>query len=376
MRILAGVGVVIALFAGGFVTGRWWAAAELATTAEPLPMSAAEPVAGPPGADLRLDRAAALVPEFGRAVERRDWPGLVRLVETARVEGRPAEFQTLYTAMRALARELVAADAPVEAITLLRAFSELNPQDHDVRFELAGASLAAGEYAAALTPLLEILAAPLTTEVAERAAEELDRIVALEAARLSLDGNAEALIALYQALVVAEPTREAHQAALVLAQLEAGDVDSAESTLASIPGFELATEELDALAQRVRGERSELRLERGQGELYATVSGGAETVRLLVDTGASQTALSPAALARLTARRTDEVRRVLTANGPIEARVFEVPELELAGRTFSAVPVLELLSVPVAADGLLGLDLLQQIGEVAIGQRVQPAASP
>ena len=349
----------------GFGAGQWWAQQRIATASEPVALK--PDVRAATGSDgSAISSAGRQVPALAAALQARDWDAMVRLVERARLEGRDEEFAVLYPALRAVAEDLVAAEAAREAAELLSTFTALNPADAEARFALADAWLAADEPAQALAPVLEILSAPLTQEIAQRAAAYRDRLVDLERERLMLAQDADGLVALYEQLQAAEPTNEMHQVGLAQAQLDAGQLAAAEATLRSIAGFEADAETLAQLRQELEARSSELKLDRQGDELYAAVAGGGRELRLPVDTGASQTALSPATLAVLDARRTGEIRRVLTAAGEIEAAVFEVAELELAGRAFAAVEVLELASLPRGADGLLGLDLLQQVGDLSV----------
>ncbi|MEM1432860.1 MAG: retropepsin-like aspartic protease [Pseudomonadota bacterium] len=365
MRILAGLAVVIALFGTGFGVGQWWALERAATASEPVALKPDAAAAVADDASV-ISSAGRALPAFAAALEARDWDAMVRLVEHARLEGRDAEFAALYPALRAVAADLVAAEAPEEAAQLLATFTALNPADAEARFALADAWLAADAPAQALTPVLEILSAPLTQDIALQAAEYRDRLVALERERLALDGDTAGLIALYERLRAAEPTNEMHQVGLARAQLEAGELTAADATLRSIVGFEADTDTLDSLRDDIEARGSELRIDRQGNELYTAAAGAGRELKLLVDTGASQTALSSEALAALDARRTGEIRRVLTAAGEIEAAVFEVAELELAGRAFAPVEVLELTALPRDADGLLGLDLLKEVGDLSV----------
>ncbi|MEM6708372.1 MAG: retropepsin-like aspartic protease [Pseudomonadota bacterium] len=365
MRILAGLVVAIALLALGFVGGRWWNQEAAATNRVAL----AAPAEGARGAQTlastsAIDQAARLVPAFAAAVSERDWPTVVDLLEAARLENRGADFDALYAGMRALARELVAADAAADAGLLLEAYLQLNPQDYELRFQLAESWLAAGDPQRALKPILEVLAAPLTAELAERAALERDRIVALAAEQIDDRSEPDDLVALHEALLEAEPANEGHRLRLAAAQLEAGSIDAAAATLETVARFSVDADEYAALQEAIRLQRSQLQLERGDRELMASAASVGEGLRMLVDTGATQTALSSDALARIGAQPTGESRRVLTAGGTVVADVYLVAELELGGRRFEDVPVLELSSLPERTDGLLGLDLLQRLGAI------------
>lgn len=83
-----------------------------------------------------------------------------------------------------------------------------------------------------------------------------------------------------------------------------------------------------------------------------------ETARLVLDTGATATALSPRIVQRLglTVRRDPSVT-VRTAGGSVQAGIARIDSLEVGGRRVAPVDVLVFDAVP-GADGLLGMDFL------------------
>nr|WP_242698700.1 retropepsin-like aspartic protease [Alteromonas sp. 5E99-2] len=86
-------------------------------------------------------------------------------------------------------------------------------------------------------------------------------------------------------------------------------------------------------------------------------------VRLLIDTGASITALSARTVDRLTEKYDAEflgVFQVSTASGVIDAPMVAFRELQLGKFTFSDLPVIVLPSDPFdEAEGLLGMNVLR-----------------
>ena len=82
---------------------------------------------------------------------------------------------------------------------------------------------------------------------------------------------------------------------------------------------------------------------------------------LLVDTGATVTTLTREVLRTSGARRLRDTARIRTANGVVEAAVYEVPLLDVQGHRFENVRVLELPVELPGLDGLLGLDLVDQM---------------
>jgi predicted aspartyl protease len=80
-----------------------------------------------------------------------------------------------------------------------------------------------------------------------------------------------------------------------------------------------------------------------------------------VDTGATITSLSKVALRRLGASREDANVRLQTASGIIDADLYRVAALEIEGRLFENLRVVELPIEISGVDGLLGVDILDQL---------------
>lgn len=83
-----------------------------------------------------------------------------------------------------------------------------------------------------------------------------------------------------------------------------------------------------------------------------------QTVRLVLDTGATATVLSPAVAQRLGLKvRRDPPVLVRTAGGTVTAGTAEVAALEVGGRRAGPLQVVVHDAVP-GADGLLGMNFL------------------
>jgi clan AA aspartic protease (TIGR02281 family) len=91
--------------------------------------------------------------------------------------------------------------------------------------------------------------------------------------------------------------------------------------------------------------------------VQARINGG-EPVRLVLDTGATATVISPGAAQRLGLLvRRDPPVLIRTAGGMVTAGTAEVTELEVGGRRAGPLQVLVHDAVP-GADGLLGMNFL------------------
>ncbi|MGI9324671.1 MAG: aspartyl protease family protein [Pseudomonadales bacterium] len=356
--------LIVVAFGIGLLAGKRWGeeAQELVTApapAVPAPTSA-EPA-----------RPTVTVPGFAEAVAARDWDALVAMLESASFENRDSDHAQLYGGMRRVAADLVAAGAVDDVVVLLGSFAELNPQDHEVRFQLALALQAVDRFVEALAPTFEILQAPLTHEVRVRAQLLRDELVSAEVERLErqdeIDPN-QALIALYESLVQQEPVNDQHRAALAQAYLAAGEVAAASQTIDAIAGYGVPAATIEELRSAVALARSGIELRQEATGMFASVRVAGQGLDLLLDTGATQTALTPAALESVQAVRLERSVNVRTAGGPIVAPLYQLGEFEFAGTRFSDLEVIALGSLPPGTDGLLGMDVLSVVGEIAIEQ--------
>lgn len=360
----------VALFATGLVLGKRWGDSADAVVLEAAPPAQVASPAAPQGDDvLRVP-----VPGFAEAVAARDWDALIGLLESASFENRDADHTALYVGMRAVAADLVAADAVADAQALLEGYAALNPQDHDIRFELARVLQSDGRFAAALGPVFEVLDAPLTFEDREAAEQLRDALIAAEVERLEAVAAEQGvpasgeLVALYENLTRREPINDAHRAALVEVLLADGQVAAAAETLSAMAGYGVPLDTIEALQSQVALQQDKSGLQSRAGSLYASASAAGANLNLLLDTGATQTALKPATLARIGARPINRTVRVRTAGGEVTAPLFELEQFEFAGTRLAQLQVIALAELPGEVDGLLGMDVLNQVGELALDQ--------
>ncbi|MFK7915459.1 MAG: tetratricopeptide repeat protein [Pseudomonadales bacterium] len=360
----------VVLFASGLVMGKRWGATAEAVVLETAPPAQVVSAPAPKGDDV----LRVAVPGFAEAVAARDWQALVGLLESASFENRDADHAALYAGMRAVAADLVAADAVDDAQVLLESYAALNPQDHEIRFELAQALQQDGRFAAALQPVFEVLDAPLTFEDREAAEQLRDSLIIAEVERLELEAAVQgepasvALVAFYESLSLREPINDSHRAALVEVLLADGQVTAAAHTLNAMAGYGVPLETIEALQSQINLQQDQSGLESRSGSLYASASAAGTPLNLLLDTGATQTALTPAALDRVRARPVNRTVRVRTAGGEVTAPLFELEQFEFAGTRLAQLQVIALRELPGDVDGLLGMDVLNQVGELALDQ--------
>jgi clan AA aspartic protease (TIGR02281 family) len=92
--------------------------------------------------------------------------------------------------------------------------------------------------------------------------------------------------------------------------------------------------------------------------MHVQVSAAGQPLRLLVDTGASTSAISRAAASALSSVSTQQSVQVRTAAGTISAEVHRVTDVRVGELRLPYLDVLVLEQPPPGADGLLGMDVL------------------
>lgn len=183
---------------------------------------------------------------------------------------------------------------------------------------------------------------------------------------------------LYQMLYEAHPGYAYFQYELGLAQLSLGDTITAKSQFNAIQ-YDLdigpaAQEQLALLKQTENQQKTNEQQEQprsndivvpltrvGNSFLVSSSINGRQT-QLLLDTGASITALSPSLIERLNLPATGEVIRLSTANGITEARLYHAKRIQLGRVIARDLVIAEIeLGNTERFQGLLGTDLLNQI---------------
>lgn len=212
----------------------------------------------------------------------------------------------------------------------------------------------------AFGPLFEILQYPPSPEVARDARARIDALEGDHASALAQRREFHPLVAFYARLLELDPANDRYRLAEAewLAALE--EYDRAEGVLREV-GDEYADQAV-ALAARLQFARAGIPVERHGDRLIVEARISNHPVRLLVDTGATMSSLSPSLLRRLGARRERSTATVVTASGVISAPVYTVDEVVVGEQRFVDHPLLGLELPSGGVDGLLGMDVLGSTG--------------
>lgn len=264
------------------------------------------------------------------------------------------------------AQQLAESGRGLDAIALVQAYHQV-AGDQQALFTLSDLLMMDGQMLAALEPLFQILDYPESPQLAERARRRLELIITAQEQLLSNAADTAGLISFFERLVNREPGYDGHRLKLARWMLQAGDLTSAAATLQQTGSNGVTDVEREQLAAEIAAEAQVLPIDRVGDGYFATVRvvpgsyAGAHSLRLLVDTGATTTSFSAEVLDTMGARRLSERVRVNTANGVTEMATYRLESLQLGDMTVNDLTVLALPSTPGGVDGLLGMDVLDQL---------------
>ncbi|MEA2093266.1 MAG: TIGR02281 family clan AA aspartic protease, partial [Pseudomonadota bacterium] len=276
------------------------------------------------------------------------------------------------------ARILIADQRFSSAEQLLQLFLITAYRDVEARALLAEAYYGHKDFRAAIDQLYESRGYAYRPDTLERINWRLRSIVTEQAEALKRSNNHSSLLALYQHLTQLEPDHASYFIELAAAQLAFDDRESARRSLllvsqdpdvgshaqAMLTELYLATDETQDAEQPVPlTEVAGIPLHRsGHHFLVDARPNNARSIRLLIDTGASLTILTPDTLERLGIHYTNtgKTNVFTTANGLVRAHVYTLDALSVGDWQVSRLEIGVLdLGDGSGIDGLLGMNFLQ-----------------
>jgi clan AA aspartic protease (TIGR02281 family) len=323
-----------------------------------------------------------LVGEYADSVtqllQRHAYPEAVARYDSLQALTDTAGMQQARAAILLHAQERVKSRDFAAAAQLLQRFLVAAYRDPEARLLLAETYHGQQDYLAAMAQLYEARGAAYRPAMLARITRRIRLVVSKQAELYRKNADSRGLLALYQELTQLEPDYAGWFVELAIAQLALDDRDAAQRSLALIiydPDVgeqaqlmltklqQSATVAHDtdpvALATAVAG----IPLVRsGQHFLVDAGPGNAGSLRLLIDTGASMTMVTPGALQRqgVRYRDTGKSRVFNTANGPVRAPIYILEALSVGDWSVQQleIGVLE-LGGQTGIDGLLGMNFLK-----------------
>jgi clan AA aspartic protease (TIGR02281 family) len=310
-------------------------------------------------------------------LESRDYAAAMERYEALQAHADEASAQRARRALLAEARRLVAQADYRSATDLLNRYLQSDYRDVEAHLLLAEALQGAGDLRAAIGRLYEAKGQAWRPETLQELDRRIRAVVTAYADALGQRGDSAGLLALYQDLTQLEPSYAPYFIGLATAQLALDDPEGARLSLLlvaqdpevgararellahmSVAAAEARPQETAALASSVAG----IPLMRSGNHFLVDARVGSGSARLLIDTGASLTILTPAALARRgdAARETGKSGIFTTANGRVRAPIYRLDTLSIGDWQVSDLEVGVLDLGDPAIDGLLGMNVLSR----------------
>jgi clan AA aspartic protease (TIGR02281 family) len=335
----------------------------------------------PPSGDLNsVHPDEAMRPEPGDALRQLLESGaFARAVERYGALEARADDATVQRARGELlehARRLIAQTDYPSAIHLLQLYLQIDYRDVDARLLLADASRGENDMSAAIGQLYEAKGQAWRPETLEELNRRIRAMVAEAADALKQRHDTTALLELYQSLTQLEPSYAPYFIGLATAQLALDDIDAARQSLLLVAQDPEVGARARELLERVRVAAADVRppetsaastevagipLVRNGNHFLVDARLGSQQARLLIDTGASLTMLTPEMLKRrgLAARATGRTGLFTTANGRVSAPIYRLDSVSIGDWQVSDLDVGVLELGDPGIDGLLGMNFLR-----------------
>lgn len=304
------------------------------------------------------------------------YPEAAQWFVSARAAGRGGQRAEAGTIMlKEHVSRLAAQRRGADAVDLLEPIVGAMPDFLDGRMLLASAQVRDKSFDDAIRTLYGGRPYVANLDELQRLESEIQQTVAAYNGYLLACCDARRRIALYEQLVVVDPSRTPYHIALAQAYADTQDLAAARDTLALVlhdaqVGAQARTMLAELDGKTAKGTRIPLERRGNQYQVRAVFNGRAQ-LSLLIDTGASMTVLSADAFATLRASGATLLgeRPLSTANGIVIAQIFRITSLALGNRRVDNldVAVVEQLDESGLA-GLLGMDFLQRF-EFSIDQQ-------
>ena len=244
------------------------------------------------------------------------------------------------------------------ALDLLLAYVGRNPYDLEARLLHSDVLQMQGRLLDAIDPLLAALQFADEAVSIQRIRDALRLLVNVHESKLAAQQNLPGLIRFFERLSREDPGFDGHRLQLARWLLQAGRFDEAEGVVQVMGLVGVTPEARGDFEAELDLARSGLPVQWEDRAMHVEVSAGGRPLRLLVDTGASTSAISRAAASALGSVSTEQSVQVRTAAGTISAEVHRVRDVQVGQLRLPYLDVLVLEQAPPGADGLLGMDVL------------------
>jgi clan AA aspartic protease (TIGR02281 family) len=310
-------------------------------------------------------------------LERKAFARAIESYEALQTQADEIAVQRARSQLLAHAGQLSVQGGYPSAIRLLQLYLQISYRDVEARVLLADAYRGNQDLRLAIEQLYEAKGQAYRPETLDQLSRRTRAVVADYARALQQRADNNGLLELYQDLTQLEPSYAPYFLGLASAQLALGDNDAARQSLLLVAQDPEVGAQAQQLLVRVRVAATEPQppetsvpatevpgvalLRSGSHFLVDARLGGAQQARLLIDTGASLTMLTPAALERrgVGAHATGRTGTFNTANGRVRAPIYRLDALSVGAWQVSDLEVGVLELGDTGIDGLLGMNFLR-----------------
>ena len=333
----------------------------------------------PAGAPKSADHVAAARPERNDAIqqllESKAFARAMERYEALQAQADDAAVQRARVLLLEHAGRLIAQADYRSAIQLLQLYLQVDYRDVESRMLLADAYRGEQDLRAAIEQLYEAKGQAWRPATLEQLTRRIRALVTDYAGSLKQGGDTAGLLELYQDLTQLEPGYAPYFIGLATAQLALTDNDAARQSLLLVAQDPEVGAQARELLERVRVAATEpqpsetsapatevagIPLLRSGNHFLVDASLGSQQARLLIDTGASLTMLTPETLKRrgVAAHATGRTGIFNTANGRVSAPIYRLDSLSVGDWQISNLDVGVLELDDPQFDGLLGMNFL------------------
>ena len=350
------------------------------------PVQSAPPVISTPAKSTVSDQLTAgltsttpaHVDDIVSLLQRNEFEAVVQRYESLQLHAGDVATANARTQILSRARQLIAESRFSLAGQLLQGFLVAAYRDVEARILLAEVYLGEANFHAAIDQFYEARGYAYRPVMLQRISSRIRSMVAELAASLKRNNDENALLALYQHLTQLEPDHAPWFMGLATAQLALDDKEAARRSL-------LLVSQDPAVGAQAQAMLSELTIALAgmhdtEPEVSATELVGiplhrsgnhfivdarpahGRNIRLLIDTGASLTMLTPDVLEQRGIRYQDTGRTGIfnTANGPVRAPIYKLDFLSVGDWQVNQLEIGVLdLNGGSNIDGLLGMNFLR-----------------
>ncbi|MEM7078103.1 MAG: aspartyl protease family protein [Pseudomonadota bacterium] len=344
----------------GFGLG-WW----FALPSAPL-QPVAEPPTRPPAANSVANRTAAPGPlqAARRLLAQKSWFALEQWLRNS-LPGSEAEPEEQALLNAEIVRAIAAQANKHDALVQLRVLDILlveRPGEVTILQHKADLQILSGRLEPALETYFQILDQQPLPEIVADVWVAIERLTSALDAQFKSQQSHAARVAFWRQTTARYPPSDQFRLQLAKALIGAGDTPAAQQILRETGTADITAQARDEVEAMLNARTATLDFDNRGDRILADVRSAAGLqMTLLVDSGATITALSRDALRRAGARRAGRSVRLQTAGGVVEADVYTVDELWVQGRSLREVTVVELPVELAGLDGLLGTDLLRRL---------------